>query len=229
MPGGAAVAIWCDVSPDVSEEFDDWHAHEHMPERLAIPGFQRGSRWVSMDGNNGYFMLYEAEALETIASGPYLQRLNDPTPWSRKMMPHHRNMTRSLCRVQSSHGSGLARALLTLRFSPVPGAQERLEFWLSAELLPTLPQRKGLVAAQLLQAAAASAPAQTTEQKIRGGDASADWILLVNGYSTDALGALSAGELGPSALAERGAASGAIARVYGLAFSMTATDRARRP
>ena len=174
MLGGAAVAIWCDVSPDVSEEFDDWHAHEHMPERLAIPGFLRGSHWVSVDGNNGYFMLYEAEALDTIAAGPYLVRLNSPTPWSRKMMPHHRNMTRSLCLVQSSHGSGLAGKLLTIRFSSLPDAEERLGRWLSMELLPMLPMRKGLVAARLLRAATGVAKEQTTEQKIRGGDASAD-------------------------------------------------------
>ena len=50
MLGAAAVAIWCEVAPEIREEFDDWHAHEHMPERLAIPGFLRGSRWVSADG-----------------------------------------------------------------------------------------------------------------------------------------------------------------------------------
>ena len=228
MLGSAAVAIWCDVGPDVRDEFDDWHSHEHMPERLAIPGFLRGSRWVSVDGNNGYFMLYEAEGLNTIASGPYLERLNSPTPWSRKMMPHHRNMTRSLCRVQSSHGSGLARVMLTVRFSPAPDAEDRLSLWLSAELLPKLPERKGLVAAHLLRAADGSAPAQTTEQKIRSGDATADWILLVNGYSADALVALAAGELGESAMAARGAAPGVIARVYGLAYSMTGADLARQ-
>ena len=50
MLGKAAVAIWCDVAYGVRPEFDDWHAHEHMPERLAIPGFLRGSRWVAERG-----------------------------------------------------------------------------------------------------------------------------------------------------------------------------------
>lgn len=228
MLGGAAVAIWCDVAPEVREEFDDWHAHEHMPERLAIPGFLRGSRWVSEDGNNGYFMLYEADGLATITSGPYLERLNNPTPWSRKMMPHHRSMTRSLCRVQSSHGSGLAKAMLTVRFLPVAHAEERFGGWLSTELLPKLPGRKGLVGAQLLRTAAGSQREPTTEQKIRGSDTVADWIVLVNGYSADAVATLAAEELGDSAMAARGAAPGTIARVYGLAFSMTGADLGRR-
>ncbi|HZE60588.1 MAG TPA: hypothetical protein VE085_08535, partial [Burkholderiales bacterium] len=66
MLGNAAVAIWCEVAPDVHAEFDDWQAREHMPERLSIPGFLRGSRWV---GEAGYFMLYEAKDEATITSG----------------------------------------------------------------------------------------------------------------------------------------------------------------
>jgi hypothetical protein len=209
MPGAAAVVIWCDVEFGIKDEFDDWHAHEHMPERLSIPGFLRASRWVSGDGRNGYFMLYEAQDEATVTAGPYLQRLNDPTPWSRKMMPHHRNMVRSLCRVHVSFGAGLGHALLTARFAPEPGQAEPLERWLSAELLPSLP-RKGIVAAQLLRRIGQPAGSPTTEQQLRGGDASADWIVLVHGYSADALASVGL--------------RNAVARSYGLACLMTAAD-----
>ena len=162
MPGAAAVAIWCDVDQAIREEFDDWHPHEHMPERLALPGFLRGSRWVSADGGRGYFILYEVAALETLTSAPYLARLNDPTPWSRKMMAHHLDMTRSLCAVRAAFGSGLADALLTLRFSPGPKAGGGPIEWLSADLLPKLPMRRGLVCAYLLQDAATTQPTSKT-------------------------------------------------------------------
>ena len=179
MLGKAAVAIWCDVAPEVREEFDDWHAHEHMPERLAIPGFLRGSRWV---GDAGYFMLYEARSEATVTAGPYLERLNNPTPWSRKMMPHHRNMVRGLCRVEGSAGTALGQALLTVRFS----GESKLD-------LAALASRKGLVSAHLLRNIA-HPPAQTIEQKLRGGDAAPDWIALVSGYSAEAVASV-AGEL----------------------------------
>ena len=210
MPGAAAVAIWCDVEFGIKDEFDDWHAHEHMPERISIPGFLRASRWVSIDGRNGYFMLYEAQSEATVTAGPYIERLNDPTPWSRKMMPHHRNMVRSLCRVQAGFGAGLGHALLTARFTPEPGQAEPLEHWLSAELLPSLPSRRGIVASQLLRRIEQPAGSQTAEQKLRGGDASADWIVLVHGYSADALASV---EL-----------RNAVVRFYGLACLMTAAD-----
>ena len=108
MQGRAAVAMWWDVAPEMRPEWEDWHTHEHMPERLGIPGFLRGSRWSAASGEPSYFVLYETARLSTITSGPYLERLNDPSPWSRKMMPHHRNMVRSLCRVRASFGGGLA-------------------------------------------------------------------------------------------------------------------------
>src|SRR5690349_24275245 len=102
MLGRAAVAMWWDISPEVRAEFEDWHTHEHMPERLSIPGFLRGTRWIALSGEPSYFILYEAARWATITAGAYVERLNDPTPWSRKMMPHHRNMMRSLCRVRAS-------------------------------------------------------------------------------------------------------------------------------
>ena len=46
MLGKAAVAMWWDISADVRAEWEEWHTVEHMPERLGIPGFLRGSRWV---------------------------------------------------------------------------------------------------------------------------------------------------------------------------------------
>lgn len=202
MPGMAAVAIWCDVDAAVKAEFDDWHAHEHMPERLAIPGFLRGSRWDSADGGNAVFVLYELESLDVLTAGPYLERLNNPTPWSKKMMPQHRNMVRSLCRVQSRFGDGLGQAMLTIRFS---GPHETLVPWLSG-----FPDRQGLASACLLRDAGAVQGGPTTEQKIRGGDRSADGIALVSGDDADAV-----------ANAARGEVPGSIERLYRLACTLT--------
>jgi hypothetical protein len=215
MHGTAAIAIWCDIGAGVKDEFEHWHAHEHMPERLSIPGFLRGTRWQSAGGGEGQFILYEVEGEAATASAPYLQRLNDPTPWTRKMMPHHRNMVRSLCRVRASAGAALGQALLTLRLSPRDAG--RLDRWLATELLPVLASRKGLVAAHFLENVARPDIGETVEQKIRGGDAAADWILLVSGYSPEALAGV-ARELDEAALARRGAAPGSASGLYRLAY-----------
>jgi len=222
--GNAAVAMWWNVAPDVRSEFEDWHSHEHMPERLRIPGFLRGTRWMSPSGAGDYFVIYELAEFETLTSRHYLDRLNNLTPWSTKMMPQHRNMTRSQCRVLSSHGGGAAHSLLTLRFAPAPGQANRLREQLSRDVLPALAARAGLTGAHLLQTQTPPGQTATAEQKIRGGDAAADWILLAGGYDPIAVAALLESELQEQALVGQGASHGQIAGMYRLSFSLTNKD-----
>ena len=91
--GQAAVAMWWNMAAERREEFE--HSHEHFPERMGIPGFLRGSRWSRIDKGEGFFVLYELKDYETLTSPGYLERLNNPTPWSIKMMPQHRHMVQS--------------------------------------------------------------------------------------------------------------------------------------
>ena len=58
-----------DIAPEAIAEHDDWHTHEHLPERLSIPGFLRGSRWVATRGEPRYMVLYEVRELATLTSG----------------------------------------------------------------------------------------------------------------------------------------------------------------
>jgi len=218
--GSAAIAMWWDMAADMRAEFEHWHSHEHFPERMAVPGFRRGSRWAAADGGEGFFVLYELQDHATLSSDGYLQRLNAPTPWSTRLMPHHRNMVRSQCRVAASHGSAIARHVLTVRLTPAEGAEATLEQRLAA-LAQDIAGRPGITAGHLLQTRA-PAIATTTEQKIRGGaDAAADWIFLACGYDRTALEALADGELGDAALQRSGAAYGfpAVRGLYGLAHS----------
>ena len=48
--GSAAMLLSFDVEADAIDEHDRWHTHEHLPERLSIPGFRRGTRWLATDG-----------------------------------------------------------------------------------------------------------------------------------------------------------------------------------
>jgi hypothetical protein len=203
--------MWWDIAPRMKAEFEDWHSHEHMPERLAIPGFLRGSRWIALSGRPSYFVLYEAAKLATLTRGPYLERLNNPTPWSRKLMPHHRNMVRSLCLVRASFGAGIAQAMATIRFSPSGKPSASL-----TRALSRLSEKRGLSGAHLLESQPMAGMRQTTEQKIRGHDVAADWVVLVCGYDLDALNAVR-GELGADF-------PNPTSALYRLAYSLSAKE-----
>jgi hypothetical protein len=221
--GEAAVAMWWNMQADHRREFEDWHTHEHFPERLGIPGFLRATRWASVTEDEGFFVMYELDRYETLSSPAYLARLNAPTPWSVQMMPRHANMVRSQCRVLESHGAGIAGWMLTIRLSPAPGQDEALRLGLR-QRLQALPSRPGLGAAHLLRTQTPPID-PTTEQKIRGSaDRVADWVLLVNGYDVQTLRDVAAGELGTDALVAMGAAHDAIVGVHRLACTMTGQD-----
>lgn len=224
--GDAAIAMWADFATEVAPDFEDWHTHEHMFERLGIPGFLRGTRWSATAGGPSYFMMYELESLDVFSSGAYLERLNHPTSWTRRITPHFRNMVRSPCRVVGSAGAGVGAALLTVGLSPQPGQADRLQGWLVDTVLLELARRPGLASAHLLVAQPQVMPPQTEEQRMRGGDAMADWVLLVHGYDAAAVAQLARGELGAAALVERGAAPGAIVGTYRLDFALTKADLA---
>jgi hypothetical protein len=63
-----------------------------------------------------------------------------------------------------------------------------------AEALPSLPRGKGLTGAHLLEAQ--PLPAATAEQKIRGGDGTIAWALLVGGISAEAVKAAAGADAG---------------------------------
>jgi hypothetical protein len=221
--GKGAVAMWWDIAAEHRAEFEDWHTHEHFPERMGIPEFLRGARWGDADGGDGFFVMYELEAYETLSSPGYLARLNAPTPWSTKMMPHHRNMVRSQCRVLESFGGAISRHALTVRLSPAEGADETLRAHLR-DLARRVAMRPGTSAGHLLHTQTPKIAA-TTEQKIRGGaDAAADWIFIACGYDRTALEALAKTELGDAALATAGTKPGAVRGLYSLSQTNIAKD-----
>jgi len=202
-----------DVAPEAIPEHDDWHTHEHLPERLAIPGFLRGTRWVAQSGRPRYFVMYEVEQLSTLASEAYLERLNNPSPWTQKMMPHYRGMTRGLCSVTGSFGFGAGHAGLLLRFKPAEGMESPLRKWLLHDNLPRLPSRPGIGGVHLFEGALT--PKMTNEQRIRGADAGFDWALFLTGYREESLASLEqAAEL------ESHGAAGVFEAAYRMDYSL---------
>lgn len=178
--GSAAMLLSFDVDTDVIDEHDRWHTHEHLPERMSIPGFHRGTRWIATGQGPRYLVLYEVDCLATLASDAYLARLNDPTPWTSRMMSHYRGMNRGLCEVLGSVGFGQGGTAALVRFAPRPSHSAALTGWLLDDALPAVPALPGLGSAHLLRGAPPAA--MTNEQRIRGADRAVDWAIVVTGY-----------------------------------------------
>jgi hypothetical protein len=218
LRGQGALAIWNAITPEGAADFYRWHNTEHIPERVGVPGFLRGRRYLNPETPLDFFTLYETQSADTIRSAPYLARLNDPTPWTRRVLPHFRATMRIGCRVAASSGHGQGGGLLALRLFP----REARPGWADAEVTATA-RSAGVVAAHLLEPVPETTQIQTKEKELRGaqpGEAEArqPWVLLVELNGAEQGRALLGGPLARlAAQPETGTA------VYRLEFSL---DRA---
>jgi hypothetical protein len=214
-----AMLLLFDVAADAVDEHDDWHTHEHMPERLAIPGFLRGTRWTRDGSGPRYCVLYEVEALAVLDSPAYRARLDDPTPWTAKMMARYVGMRRTLCEVTAGDGDGIGVACLVVTFAPEEGRSGELRRRLVTDVLPALCSRRGLAACRLLESSLCAT--MTREQAIRGRDGAIHSALWVTAYDAEVVAALATSELSAQRLAHCGATAIEHA-VYKLGYSLTA-------
>lgn len=213
-----ALLLLFDVDPASAAEHDDWHTHEHLGERLALPGFLRGSRWARPAGSPRYCVVYEVAGLAALASEAYRARLDAPTPRTRAIMPRYAGMRRSLCTIVAGAGDGLGGHALVVTLAPRGDAQAALAR-LAAGPLAGLADRRGVVSWRLLSGALA-AP-MTREQALRGRDDAVQAALWITGYDPAALEALAEAPLADAALDALGVPVAGRGR-YALAHALAA-------
>jgi hypothetical protein len=195
-----------------------------MPERVGIPGFRRGRRYVAIAGTPEYFNLYEADSAEVLCGQDYLNRLNAPTEWTRQVVPSFRNVSRSICRVIYTHGVGQGAFILTQRFDVGERDRPQVVKALRQRLLPPLCDNKGIAGVHLCLADESISKVETAEKKARADTTQVPtWIILIEGNSSADVGAAGAAlekELQPLIGA---AASPILTSVYQLEFSRCKT------
>ena len=185
LAGLGAVCIWHDLLPEARDDFHQWHNREHMPERVGIPGFRRGRRYVAIAGTPEYFNLYEADSAEVLGGQDYLNRLNAPTEWTRQVVPSFRNVSRSISRVVYTHGVGQGAFMLTLRFEVAQSDRSRVVKALRQRLLPPLCDNKGIAGVHLCLADESISKVETAEKKARADTTQVPtWIILIEGNSS---------------------------------------------
>ena len=222
--GRSAVVIWSDMQDP--QAHDDWHSHEHLLERMSIPGFLRARRMVTAQaGVPRYFVVYEVRDAAVMTSPAYLERLNNPSAWTQRTMAGVRSLNRTLCDVVASSGHGVAAHALTIPFSARDGQAQALSDWLVAEVLPPLASTPGFTGAHLLERDRRTERPPTEEERLRGKrDSSIEHLLIAEGYDADLLRTLAATLLSSQRFAAQGADGETSSTLYHLAQSMTAAD-----
>jgi hypothetical protein len=201
-PAGA-VAIWHDIASEGLDEFYAWHGEEHMPERVGIPGFVRGRRFVAIDASVAFFNLYETTSVAAVTGPDYRRRLDNPTPRSLSAVRHFRNVARSLCRVAFRAGRAQGGIVATLRYEVAEGREELHRSLMVGSVLPALAAGSGVAAVTLLEADAAASGYVNAEQRARGtANSVPPFVVVCEGWADDvSLTALMRSTFAPAACA----------------------------
>jgi len=181
VPG--VLLVLNDIAAAAEEEFNRWYQQQHVPERLAVPGFRTARRYSAVDGKPAYMAVYECDSIEVFASAAYQTCLAHPTDWTRKIMPHFCNMLRSACTQTWAAGAGVGGGALIVQCRPVPGSEDRARRFVSERLAADIMQPAALVRMSLWEADAAYTGGASPEMALRGGpDKRADWVLFLESY-----------------------------------------------
>lgn len=225
LAGEAVVSIWHDIADAGRDQFYWWHLHEHMPERVGIPGFLRGRRYIALEGEPEFFTLYEAQTSEVLAGQDYLNRLNNPTPWTLATVKHFRRVARSVQRVRFSSGPGMGGHLLTVRFEADDA--ESLVERLHGDLIATLTIQRGIAGLHLCQTDLSISDTETKERKQRdGGTDMPGWTLMVEAARRTELDKVLDEHLNELACRKLGMTGDVASTLYHLEYVRTKTGHA---
>jgi len=111
----------------MEEEFNAWYEDEHLPERLAIPGFRSARRWVAegRPGEGKYLATYELDSPDVLRSPAYLARFENPTPWSRRCLDRTVVFRRWACEQDgAADPHAQCKALIVIAAGQAPAAYE---------------------------------------------------------------------------------------------------------
>jgi len=72
--------------PAFEDEFNAWYDTEHVPERLAVPGFETALRYVCISGAPRYLAMYDIQTPAVLDSEAYLRVSFDrSSPWTKRV------------------------------------------------------------------------------------------------------------------------------------------------
>lgn len=225
LKGSAFLAIWHDIAEGEHGEYVEWHTREHMPERLSIPGFLTGKRLH--DPNAGRYVfgtIYAGDTVEIFRSEAYLQRLNNPTPWTTAVSKIFQNFLRVACDRIAWAGNGDGGSMATIRFDFAGDEAEAKLRAGAGRLVEAVLAVRGVCCVHLGIARSEVSSVRTKETEIRSemSERGFDVVLLVEGSSRRGLEA-ALPEAGKLALASGTLAEPQI-NVYETAFSLTSEN-----
>lgn len=140
MPKGLLFMAF-DFSTAHEDEFHDWYDHEHLPERLAVPGFLTAERWIDEQNSKVHVASYDLESAGILATSAYQAVSGDnQSVWTKRMVAQCGRIMRFEGEQIGPDGPQAAGAdgLLAASMTPEPEHEAEFNDWYATEHLPRL-------------------------------------------------------------------------------------------
>jgi hypothetical protein len=128
------------------DDFHAWYEDDHIPARMAIPGFAHATRFEALEGEPRYLACYFLDDLDDALGHPdYLTLKADPGERTERMLANVLGFTRYTCDLLSDTGApGEEPAAMSVVAFAVPEADEAdFEDWYQGEHVGLLMQVPG--------------------------------------------------------------------------------------
>lgn len=143
-----------DIPAEIEADFNDWYDTEHIPERMAIPGFVGAYRYRAIEGGPAYQALYDLESVAVLDQPAYARLRENQSERTSRMLLQFRNLHRGIYtqihpeRTTAEAAPAGTTALLLVGISPPPGYEEEFEAWYNLEHIPALAEVPGVLRAR---------------------------------------------------------------------------------
>jgi hypothetical protein len=222
--GKGLLAIWNGITDSAEAEFVRWHIREHIPERVGLPGFLRGRRYVAYRGHPKYFNFYETETPQTLESPAYRMRLNAPTAWTQAVVREFRDTSRTICEVVASLGAGEGAWIETIQIGAVRD-KDAFSGLVASTLMKDIIEQDGIAGVHFVRGIEGRGDTSTSESKLRKQpDARCEWILLIEAAENGFLEALGGGPCSDEALRRLARAATIERGVYRFQYGLSRTE-----
>lgn len=120
---------------ELEAQFNDWYKTEHIPVRLALPGFNRAVRYTEVGGVRKYLAIYEIDDLTVLESRDYQRLKTEPSKRTALMLRSVNGFTRFTCTEKYDTGPSHRRGdyLSAVAFAVPRKDEAALDDWYENE------------------------------------------------------------------------------------------------
>jgi len=177
------LAIWCEISQESLKDYRDWITKEHIADRTVLPGWLGARFCIDTENERSHFFLYATEGKHVFSERPYLDVLNNPSPWTNRIMPKFGPFDRALGEQMFKLGNGYG-AYMTVSRVKHSGPLDVSNVGGELSEFLRLPQ---IVSVRLMKLDRSSTDIKSQEKTMRQGvEGDFDYLLVIEALSEQA-------------------------------------------